>query len=56
MNGVKELYDLENDPMELVDASSRLKNAGVINTLMEELLKWCIRTETDYPSVKTIHA
>ncbi len=55
-NGMKELYDLEKDPMELCDVSSRPENEGIIRELMEELLKWCIRTETDYPPVKIMHA
>lgn len=56
VDGTKELYDLENDPDELRNVSSDPKNAAIISELMEQLLMWAIRTETDYPAVKTMHA
>lgn len=56
VNGIKELYDLEKDPHELQDVSNAFENKDIIIELIERLLLWCIRTETDYPVVDIMHA
>lgn len=56
VNGMKELYNLQNDPNELQDVSLKPENCEIIMELMEKLLKWCINTETDYPAVMDMRA
>jgi len=50
MMGRGELYDLENDPGELENLYANEAYADVRTMLLEELLKWTIRTEDDLPS------
>lgn len=56
VNGVKELYDLINDPEEIYDVSNKSNNKLVIYELMETLLKWAIITETDYPEIESMYS
>ncbi len=49
MLGNGELYDLEADPAELDDRFADPACASVRTQLMEELLRWTIRTEDDLP-------
>ena len=56
VNGVKELYDIEKDPLEFHNVASKPKNKEIINSLMEELLKWTINTETNYPLIEKMYS
>ncbi|MFS0726656.1 sulfatase-like hydrolase/transferase [Paenibacillus sp. 1P07SE] len=56
VNGVTELYDLANDPMEGTDVSERPEYQAVRHQLMEQLLQWAIRTETDYPRIEQFYS
>jgi arylsulfatase A-like enzyme len=49
MLGNGELYDLEEDPAELVDLFADPAHAAVRHALAEELLRWTIRAEDDLP-------
>jgi arylsulfatase A-like enzyme len=49
MLGNGELYDLEDDPSELVDLFDDPAHADVRHDLVEELLRWTIRAEDDLP-------
>jgi len=56
VNGMKELYDLEKDPLELCNVADKPENKEILYELTEKLLVWAIETETDYPPVKIMHA
>ena len=49
MMGTGELYDVEADPAELEDLYAREDLASVRAEMLEELLRWTIRTEDDLP-------
>lgn len=50
MMGRGQLYDVESDPGELSNLYEAAEFRQVRTELLEELLKWCIRTEDDLPS------
>lgn len=52
--GQGELYDLESDPSELVDLWHLAEHAATRAALVEELLRWTIRTEDDLPTAKYV--
>lgn len=51
-DGHGELYDLAADPMELHDLWQDPAHAGTRGQMVEELLRWTIRTEDDLPSAR----
>ncbi|MFS0726734.1 sulfatase-like hydrolase/transferase [Paenibacillus sp. 1P07SE] len=56
LSGVKELYNLREDPGEYCDVAALPEHREVIADLMERLLQWTIRTETDYPRIETMYS
>ncbi len=52
LNGSRELYDLENDPGERRDVSSHPEYKETVAELIEQLLRFSISTETDYPGIR----
>jgi arylsulfatase A-like enzyme len=49
MQGAARLYDLRNDPHELVDLYGRPETADKGRVLLEDLLKWRLRVEDPLP-------
>lgn len=56
LDGTRELYNLNADPGELKDVARDIANNPVIWEMMEALLRWCIRTETEYPLIESYFA
>lgn len=54
VDGTKELYDLDSDPGELHDVAALPQHQTVVAELVERLLNWAVRTETDYPRIETM--
>ncbi len=54
ISGDKELYNLIDDPQELTNIAH--KEPKIVNHLMEKLLQWSIKTETDYPPINTMYS
>lgn len=54
MLGQGELYNLEHDPAELDNLYNDVVYRDVRGELLEELLKWTIRTEDDLPSARYV--
>ncbi|NIK67292.1 sulfatase-like hydrolase/transferase [Paenibacillus sp. BK720] len=56
INGIKELYDLLEDPLELRDVAHLSENKEIVSELIERLLNWTVRTETDYPRIHKMYS
>lgn len=49
MNGCGQLYNLEDDPMEIDNLFGNRKYNEIQNQIMEEMLKWTIKTQDSLP-------
>lgn len=56
VDGRKELYDLLHDPEEFHNVADTAQHKEVLIDLMEQLLQWSIRTETDYPLLDALNS
>ncbi|NIA16011.1 MAG: sulfatase-like hydrolase/transferase, partial [Nitrospiraceae bacterium] len=54
MMGRGQLYDLETDPAELNDLYHSSDHARIRSAMLEELLKWTIRTEDNLPPARYV--
>jgi choline-sulfatase len=56
VDGETELYNLRDDPSELTSVSGLSVTKTVTHDLLERLLSWAIKTETDYPPIVELKA
>ncbi|MBD2848092.1 sulfatase-like hydrolase/transferase [Paenibacillus sp. IB182496] len=54
--GVKELYDLKQDPGELHNVADRPEHQEILRQLTERLLIWALETEPDRPVIQDMRA
>lgn len=56
LEGGNELYHVAEDPFEMVNLYGRPEHAGVVAQLMEQLVLWSLRTDTDRPFLESVGA
>jgi arylsulfatase A-like enzyme len=56
LTGGNELYDMENDPQELDNLWGKPELASVVMDLQQQMIEWCLRTDTDRPYQKDVGA
>jgi len=54
--GGNELFDVVNDPQEMNNLFSDSKYNAIVIDLQQQLIEWCLKTDTDRPYQKVVGA